>query len=56
MMVTYLTGGEVVALQEWMVLKDWKCYYCALECRILAGMVLKYTVSYGDFAVAGLGE
>ena len=35
----------VVVLQEWMVLEDWKCYYWALECGILVGMVLKYTVS-----------
>ena len=53
-MVTWLIGREVVVLQEQMVLKDWECYGWALECEILVEMVLKYTVSYGDFVVAGL--
>ena len=54
MMVTSLIGREVVVLQERMVLEDWKCYYWALECGILVGMVLKCTVSYWNFAVTGL--
>ena len=54
-MATYLNGREMVVLQEWMVLEDWKCYYWALECGILMGIILKYVVCYGNFAVAGLG-